>query len=89
MDVLSVPVIFVSSHSSAEWASLPSDNWSCLNNEFVCTNVIAAWAVGGKPFQLPPDVGIPLETSYTYFMMQVRMTSRWSCGLLDEAGVEW
>ena len=55
-----------------EFNAAPSSEWSCLNYEYMCFNVIAAWAVGGRPVTLPAQAGIPLNATSKYLIMQVR-----------------
>ena len=49
----------------------PEGSFPCLIKE--CGVYMSPWAVGGKPFYFPPDVGLPFDQDHNnYLLLQVR-----------------
>ncbi|GJP54934.1 hypothetical protein CLOM_g13942 [Closterium sp. NIES-68] len=75
---------------SDEFANLPPANtvFDCLHDT-PCATTVAMWAVGGRPFTLPDNVGYPIGPGYfTKFVLQVHFTNPTArADIIDNSGI--
>ncbi|CAI5974538.1 unnamed protein product [Closterium sp. NIES-65] len=62
--------------------------FDCLHDT-PCATTVAVWAVGGRPFTFPPNVGYPIGSGYfTKFVLQVHFTNpKGRADLIDNSGI--
>ncbi len=55
-----------------------------------CTNLLFAWAVGGKTFCMPSNIGIELDTSkYPFLLLEIHYDNpTGTSGIVDTSGLE-
>ncbi|CAI5530074.1 unnamed protein product [Closterium sp. Naga37s-1] len=58
-------------------------------SDTLCPTTVAVWAVGGRPFTFPPNVGYPIGPGYfTKFVLQVHFTNpKGRADLIDSSGL--
>ncbi|CAI5473052.1 unnamed protein product [Closterium sp. Yama58-4] len=63
-------------------------DFDCLHDT-PCATTVAMWAVGGRPFTYPPNVGYPIGPGYfTKFVLQVHFTNpKGRADLIDNSGL--
>ncbi|CAI5466118.1 unnamed protein product [Closterium sp. Yama58-4] len=78
------------SHHSKEYGNLKGAgaDFDCLHDT-PCATTVAVWAVGGRPFTFPPNVGYPIGPGYfTKFVLQVHFTNpKGRADLIDNSGL--